>query len=413
MNKKKVYDVIGVGIGPANLGLAALLENIKDLNSVFLDEKKEFIWHNGVLLTHSNLQVHYLKDLVTLADPTNHYSFLSFLSSKNRLYQFINLQKSTIGRMEFEQYYKWVSTKLRSLKFSNKVTTVKYENNVFKVISNDSTYYTKNIILGLGKRPYIPTSAIPYLSSDVIPSMNFSNAKEMENQTVTIIGGGQSAAEIIYTLLTNNILPKQINWITNKHRFFPLEDSCFSNEFPTPSYCSYFYNKDSLLKDRLNNLLFDTNNGITMELLNEIYRKIYDLKFIEKKVFKMNIFTSHSYEDMKKNTDGYIIDIKDIESNTIKKIRTDKIIFATGFKSNNFDILNSIIGTKKYEIAPDFSVRWEHDNTNKIYVQNSAENYFGLGDTNLGIFPWRNSVIINSLLNKTYYDVADTSLLLS
>ena len=80
-------DVIGVGLGPFNLGLAALLEKT-ELDAVFFDDKPEFAWHPGLMLPGAEIQVPFLADLVTLADPTSPYSFLNYLHEQGRLYRF-------------------------------------------------------------------------------------------------------------------------------------------------------------------------------------------------------------------------------------------------------------------------------------------------------------------------------------
>ena len=41
------HDVVGVGIGPFNLGLAALLDAVGDVDALFLDAKPQFAWHPG------------------------------------------------------------------------------------------------------------------------------------------------------------------------------------------------------------------------------------------------------------------------------------------------------------------------------------------------------------------------------
>ena len=48
--QQSIYDLIGIGIGPFNLGLAALLEKTPELNAVFFEKKGEFNWHEGMLL---------------------------------------------------------------------------------------------------------------------------------------------------------------------------------------------------------------------------------------------------------------------------------------------------------------------------------------------------------------------------
>jgi hypothetical protein len=40
-----IYDFIGVGIGPFNLGLACLAQPISELRGLFLEQKSEFNWH--------------------------------------------------------------------------------------------------------------------------------------------------------------------------------------------------------------------------------------------------------------------------------------------------------------------------------------------------------------------------------
>lgn len=50
-------DIAGVGIGPFNLGLAALLDRHPELSGVFLDRKPAFSWHQGLLLPGTTLQV--------------------------------------------------------------------------------------------------------------------------------------------------------------------------------------------------------------------------------------------------------------------------------------------------------------------------------------------------------------------
>ena len=72
-----VHDVIAIGIGPFNLGLAALAAPVADLDVLCLDENPAFDWHPGLLLEGATLQTPFLADLVTLADPTSPYSFLN------------------------------------------------------------------------------------------------------------------------------------------------------------------------------------------------------------------------------------------------------------------------------------------------------------------------------------------------
>src|SRR5690606_36823850 len=95
-------DLTGIGIGPFNLGLAALLAPHSGIRSRFLERKSEFSWHNGMMLPGTTLQVPFLADLVTMADPTNSLSFLNYLHAHDRLYQFYYHESFHVPLEEYE-----------------------------------------------------------------------------------------------------------------------------------------------------------------------------------------------------------------------------------------------------------------------------------------------------------------------
>ncbi len=75
-----IYNLIGIGIGPFNLGLAALLQPVNELSSIFFDSVSEFNWHPGLMLDSATLQNPFMgTDLVTMADPKSRFSFLNYL----------------------------------------------------------------------------------------------------------------------------------------------------------------------------------------------------------------------------------------------------------------------------------------------------------------------------------------------
>src|SRR3546814_1341725 len=69
-----IHDFVAVGLGPFNLGLAALTDPVEDLDGIFLEARSSFEWHPGMLLADATLQVPFLADLVSMADPTSRWS---------------------------------------------------------------------------------------------------------------------------------------------------------------------------------------------------------------------------------------------------------------------------------------------------------------------------------------------------
>ncbi|MFZ0155339.1 SidA/IucD/PvdA family monooxygenase, partial [Pseudomonas sp.] len=68
-----VHDLIGIGFGPSNLALAIALEERGQLqgplDTLFLDKQADYRWHGNTLVSQSELQISFLKDLVTLRNP--------------------------------------------------------------------------------------------------------------------------------------------------------------------------------------------------------------------------------------------------------------------------------------------------------------------------------------------------------
>nr|BFE74324.1 hypothetical protein GCM10020092_076250 [Actinoplanes digitatis] len=84
-----------------------------EITNRFLERRPTFGWHDGQQMPGATLQVSTLKDLVTLSDPTNAFSFLSYLHEQGRLYHFINAQFDAVPRQEFRNYMQWASSAQR------------------------------------------------------------------------------------------------------------------------------------------------------------------------------------------------------------------------------------------------------------------------------------------------------------
>lgn len=62
-----LHDLIGVGLGPANLALALALRESK-VDFRFFESKPCFGWHRGMLLENATMQIPFLKDLGVSSD---------------------------------------------------------------------------------------------------------------------------------------------------------------------------------------------------------------------------------------------------------------------------------------------------------------------------------------------------------
>ncbi|MGY1422637.1 lysine N(6)-hydroxylase/L-ornithine N(5)-oxygenase family protein [Bacillus cereus] len=425
-----IHDLIGIGIGPFNLGLAALIKGKTKINSVFFEQKQEFQWHEGMLIEGSTLQVPFLADLVSMIDPTSPYSFLNYLNEQKRLYNFYFLEKFHIPRREYNKYCQWASGKLDNCRFGTKVEKVAKVllngQSVFKVIVknlNSNTteiYHAKHIVIGIGSQPFVPEEFSELLGTKVFHSSNFLKNKEIFNRAkaVTVVGSGQSAAEVFYELLKEQEnTPYRLNWYTRSKGFFPMEYSKLGLEYFSPDYIEYFYNLPQSKKDKIlpkQGLLY---KGISFDTIAEIYDLLYE-KSIDKKIDNVHLQPLVEVKQIIKCSDEDEYEIKCFQWEE-GKIFTDKsevIVLATGYKQSTYSFLSPIEDLINYDeqnrfkINRDYSIQLNNKDENKIFVQNGELHTHGIGAPDLGLGAYRNAVIINTLLNKIIYPVGEKNI---
>ncbi|MEJ0080923.1 MAG: SidA/IucD/PvdA family monooxygenase [Puia sp.] len=185
MNKETLYDIIGIGIGPFNLGLAALSNNISELKTVFLDQQPSFNWHPGLLMPETRLQVPFYADLVTAADPTNKFSFMNFLKVNGRIFQFAIQENNFVTRFEYNQYCQWVISQLSNLHFGLKCESIQFDEttNTYTVYVREPggflvRFHGKQIVIGVGTVPTIPECAEDFQHPFVFHSSDYLYQKE-------------------------------------------------------------------------------------------------------------------------------------------------------------------------------------------------------------------------------------------
>lgn len=412
-----VYDIIGIGIGPSNLSLAALLHPVKKIKSVFLDKKDAFIWHEGMLMPEAQLQVSFLKDLVTLVDPTNPFSFLNFLSENGRIYRHFNTKTPIIKRKEFNQYYRWAIDKMDNIYFQHDVTSVDFNGENFDVKTPKGNFIGRNLIIGVGLTPYIPGFAGKKTGTSAFHSCKFLAQENIyTNKNIAVVGGGQSGAEIVNNLLHRQptLLPNSINWISRRYNYLPLEDSPFTNELYTPRYSKFFFDLSSNKKAMLLEAQKLTSDGISEQLLKDIYNKLYELEVIDKMDRICNLYPGSNVKEVAEVKGRWRLVCTQMKNEDLLEIDADVVIYATGYHYKIPDFLDSITGEYRKDkeliaLNEDFSIPWDGPGQNKIFIQNGAKNIWGMPNPNLSLNSWRSAVIINSILNEKVYSLQEES----
>jgi lysine N6-hydroxylase len=177
----------------------------------------------------------------------------------------------------------------------------------------------------------------------------------LNQERITIIGSGQSAAEIFQDLLTNGNANKQLSWFTRSPRFHPMEVGKLTWEMTSPDYVDYFYGLPSATKRRVVAQQGALYKGINQGLISEIYDQLY-LNNLDHPDERVKLYPNYELRDMVSEGDVLQMQFDQAESNQLFSTMADTVILATGFNSadlgmgpyRNAGILNTILGYEHF-----------------------------------------------------------------
>ncbi len=410
-------DLAGLGIGPFNLSIAALLTEQPQTNAAFFDQKDNFNWHPGMLLPGVRMQTSYLKDLVTGVSPTNTYSFLNYLVKNRRFYQFLSAELTAVGRKEYADYLSWVSAQLPSVNFNHAIETVEYKNSAFQLtFSNGAQHTARNLCLGTGKQPYIPDSAKPHLGAHCFHAIDIAKRKlDFTGKSIAIIGGGQTGAEILETIMDKHWgMPRDVHWLSRRQNFEPLDESPFTNEFFTPQYVDTFFHQDEHTKDRVMHSQKLASDGISPDTLKSIYRKLYEFNIDSSIGFNLSMRPNREMFGLEKTGASYQISALNGLTQKAEVSQADIVILCTGFDFSLPQYLEPIkdrlnLDSKgRYTLGESFHVDWDGPKENRIYAVNAGRHSHGIAEPQMSLMCWRSARIINDLMGKEVFDLSQS-----
>jgi lysine N6-hydroxylase len=415
------YDLFGIGLGPFNLGLAALCHDIPNLSATFIEQKDSFDWHPGLLLPGARLQVPFYADLVTLVRPQSKFSWFSFLQAKQRLFRFGVQDNLFPLRKEYNEYGKWVAGQLQGLWFGHRVLGVEYEDDKARYevgvldvkTGQHKTFHAKHLVVGIGSEPYWPDCAAHLRKNQDTPVI-FHAADYLFNKPrldgakrITIIGSGQSAAEIFQDTLTGSA-DQSLSWFTRSPRFFPMETSPAAFEMSSPDYRNHFYRLPAALKEFLLAGQDALYKGINAGLLSAIYERMYE-RLLDDPADSSALYPNCELINIKFDSQYIICTFRHCETKEMFEHTTDALILSTGYKEKPPVFLANVkerinyLPNGKYDVSRNYSVTDDHS----IFVQNADLLSHGFASADLSFGPYRNAVILNAILGYPHFPLEE------
>ncbi|MEP7012579.1 MAG: SidA/IucD/PvdA family monooxygenase [Acidobacteriota bacterium] len=427
------FDVIGVGFGPSNLALAVALEEAPEasqMSRLFLEGKTGPVWHPGMLLEDSLIQISVLKDLATVRNPQSRFTFLNYLKEKGRLFEFLNLRDLFPGRIEFNDYLVWVAEALSErVRWGCEVVAIHPEPgeapgsiDLLRVVSRDlatgedQEVLTRNIVLATGGIPAVPPPLrlVPggraFHNHEFLRRMRNDFPDKTAPYKFAVVGAGQSGAELFSYLLTH--YPNaQVTSTLRKYAYKPVDDSHFTNEIFFPQRVDWLYSLTDEKRARVLDMCRDVNYAVVdAPLIQQIYRQIYNERV----------------EGKNRATLLPFLELREIEEreatvwarfqNTLEErpyeMEVDALILATGYHwPSDHPLLAEVAshlerdpvpvpgGGYEYRIRRDYRVESKPGFAPGVYLQGFSERRHGASETVLSLLPIRAGNILDSLVD--------------
>ncbi|MFD5626599.1 MULTISPECIES: lysine N(6)-hydroxylase/L-ornithine N(5)-oxygenase family protein [unclassified Streptomyces] len=425
-----IHDVLGIGFGPSNLALAiaveehnAQLPRDQRLNARFLERQPRFGWHRGMLIDDATMQVSFLKDLVTMRNPTSDFSFLCYLRERGRLVDFLNQKTLFPLRVEFHDYFEWAAARVGHLvDYSSEVLSVETVRDEDGEISHldvtcrdadDPTrtvvHRARNISVAVGLEPHLPPgtelSERVWHNSQLIPRVAEVLASGAPVRRVVVLGAGQSAAEAV-DYLHRSFPEAEICAVFAKYGYTPADDSPFANRIFDPEAVDVYFRAPSEVKQSLVDYHRSTNYSVVdMDLIEALYATAYREKVQGRERLRFLNVSRIRQVDVLDERLGVTVEF--LPTGERETLDADLLVHATGYRSQD---IGTLLGdSSKYclrddgdavRVGRDHRVEVAPEVTAGIYLQGGTEHTHGLTSTLLSTTAIRAGEIHDSLIAR-------------
>jgi lysine N6-hydroxylase len=379
------FDVVGIGASPCNLSVAALLHDVPEVRSIFLERDERFRCHSGQLVPDAGIQAPFFKDLVTPVDPTHACSFLAFLKDKRRLHRYMAARFPSPARVELEEYFGWVCQRLRNLRFRMNVESIELHDEGFQVAVGDQLLRARHLVLGSCRVPRIEERWRGLVGDRVFHGSELLlRDPDLAGKRVAVIGGGQSGAEAFHHLISRpeGARPRELLWISRRVGFLPQDDSPRGPAM--------------------------AGDGISRHLLERIHQRLYLLDLQGPRRYLL--LPGHRVTDLHLLEDRIRLSLLAIDDERPSRASVDTVVLCTGYEHRlppYLEPLRHRIAVERGElpVRADCSLIWDGPARHRIFVQAAARHLRGGAEPHLSLMAWRGAVIANSIIGRPVFDV--------
>lgn len=400
-------ELLAVGAGPSNLALAIAIEELAPTElatSTLVIERDETVsWQRGMLLPEAVSQVSFVKDLVTLRDPTSRFSFLNYLHANGRLNDFVNMGSFVPYRVELSAYFQWVANSLSQVRLECGRQCVSIEpvraadGDVVRWLArlaDGSTIGCRYLVMGVGRDAYIPEVFGSLSRERVIHSTEYLQRigtlpKDVPHR-VAVVGGAQSAAEM-FGAVQRDLPLSRPTMIMRSIGLNNYESSKFTNELYYPSAVDDFYYALPEARTQLLAEMHRTNySGLAPGSLEALYRQIYLDRLNGDG--RLRMITMADVTGAKQDGDEVVLTLTDRKTGTASEVRADILLLGTGFDRRMPWLtrkLTDALGLRGVDVTRYYRLVQPTETTAACYLQGVNEATHGIADSLLSVLACR------------------------
>ncbi|MGW8764866.1 lysine N(6)-hydroxylase/L-ornithine N(5)-oxygenase family protein [Streptomyces sp. NPDC055815] len=417
-----VYDIVGVGFGPANLALAIAIEEYNEqaapderLTAVFLEKQPNFGWHRGMLLPDATMQVSFLKDLATMRNPRSRFGFVPYLHDRGRLVDFINHKVLFPTREEFHDYLQWAANGVdHMVRYGLEVTAIRPAGAAGPAVEVDVaavgeaeavTYRARNLVIGTGLVPRLPegvtSSERLWHSSEFLHRLA---ALPTENpRRFVVAGAGQSAAEIA-DHLHRTYEGAEVVAVHTRYGYSPADDSPYANRIFDPEAVDLYHGAEPSVRRTLMDYHRNTNYGVVdMDLIEELYRRSYQEKVRGEQ--RLRILGVTRLTEAVEGPDGVRVQVRNLATGETETMEADAVVYATGYSEPDPGRLLGALDAAcardedgRLRVRRDYRVETAPEVEAGIYLMGGTEHSHGITANLLSMAAVRAGEICDSLV---------------
>ncbi|MFF4870654.1 lysine N(6)-hydroxylase/L-ornithine N(5)-oxygenase family protein [Streptomyces sp. NPDC000961] len=426
-----IHDLIGIGFGPSNVAMAIALSEHNasvgredTVTAHFFERQPRFGWHRGMLIDDATMQVSFLKDLVTLRNPSSEYTFLRYLQSKGRLIDFVNHKNLFPLRVEFHDYFEWAAAKVDDMvSYGHEVVSVEpvvrdgvieYLDVTARSGTETVVHRARNLVVGTGLRPLMPEGVERgdrvWHNSELLAKVE--GLEGADPARFVVVGAGQSAAENV-AYLHRRFPDAEICAVFSRYGYSPADDSSFANRIFDPAAVDEYYTAPDDIKRKLMEYHGNTNYSVVdIDLIDDLYRQAYQEKVLGNE--RLRFINVSRLTGVEEGPDGVRATVANLVTGEDSFLDADVVVFATGYRqADGLGLLGDIAGhcrrddLGRVRVERDYRVATDPELRCGIYLQGGTEHTHGITSSLLSNTAIRVGEILESILERGPGDSSD------